>query len=198
MSKYLCTLVIILLFSGCAGSSPISAPAGHSSGAEEYAVYDTVIEQIYIRDQIEQIVIKDETSLGNFNNEELEGIFQRVGSKLTALQKTTFNDFRAKNKQSQRLNELFNLRVNYALISKDEENELLYQRADGWVAFYKKYPKSQGILTTSRVGFNPEMNQALVYVGNQSGPKTGAGYYVLLAKENGTWVIKDRYGAWLS
>src|SRR5947209_3600747 len=193
MSKYLCILVVIFLFSSCAGPSVISGPSKHGSETEAYAVYDTLIEQIYIRAQVEQIVVKDQTSLGSFNNEELEGVFQQVGRKLTALQKTTFNDFRAKNEQPHRLDEPFNLSVNYALISKDEENELLYQRADGWVAFYKKYPKAQGILTISRVGFNPEMNQALVYVGNQSGPKTGAGYYVLLARENGTWTIKERY-----
>ena len=198
MSKYLYTLGIIFLFSSCAGSSAISGPPRNSSETEEYSVYDTLIEQIYIRDQVEQIVVKDQTSLGSFNDEELEGIFQQVLHKLPELEKTTFNDFRAKNAQPHRLNTSFNLSVNYVLISKDEEDDLLYRRADGWVAFYKKYPKAQGILTISRVGFNPEMNQALVYVGNQSGPKTGAGYYVLLARENGTWIIKKRYGAWLS
>lgn len=198
MSKYLCIIGTIFLFSSCAGSSVISGPSRNSSETEEYAVYDTLIEQMYIRDQVEQIVIKDQTSLSGFNNEELEGIFQRVGRKLTTLQKTTFNDFRANNEQPHRLDGPFNLSVSYTLISKDEENDLLYQRPDRWFAFYKKYPKAQGVLTISRVGFNPEMNQALVYVGSQSGPKTGAGYYVLLSRENGTWIIKERYTIWLS
>jgi phage pi2 protein 07 len=198
MSKYLWVLVVIFLFASCADSPMISISSQHGSETEEYAVYDTLIKQRYVRDQVEQIVIKDQTSLDNFNDDELERILQQVTLKLIALQKTTFNDFQAKNKEPHRLDESFNLSVNYVLISKAEEDELLYQRADGWVAFYKKYPKSQGVMTLSRVGFNPEMNQALVYVGNQSGPKTGAGYYMLLARENGNWVIKDRYGAWLS
>jgi len=176
MSKHLCTLVAVFLLSSCAGSPVIGVSSKHGSETEEYAVYDTLIERMYVRDQVEQFVIKDQTSLDSFNEDELDSIFQRVSRKLIALQKTTFNDFQG----------------------KAEEDELLYKSADGWAAFYKKYPKSQGIITLSRVGFNPEMNQALVYVGNQSGPKSGAGYYVLLSRENGTWVIKDRYGAWLS
>ena len=198
MSKHLCTLVAVFLLSSCAGSPVIGVSSKHGSETEEYAVYDTLIERMYVRDQVEQFVIKDQTSLDSFNEDELDSIFQRVSRKLIALQKTTFNDFQGKNKEPQRLDESFNLSIHYVLISKVEEDELLYKSADGWAAFYKKYPKSQGIITLSRVGFNPEMNQALVYIGNQSGPKSGAGYYVLLSRENGTWVIKDRYGAWLS
>ncbi len=47
----------------------------------------------------------------------------------------------------------------------------------------KRYPNSQGTMTLSRVGFNRNIKQALVYVGNQEGFLAGAGYYVLLVKK---------------
>jgi len=62
----------------------------------------------------------------------------------------------------------------------------------------KRYPNSQGTMTLSGVGFNRNINQALVYVGNPEGFLAGAGYYVLLVKEKGTWVIKQKLMTWIS
>lgn len=199
MSKHLWILVVASLLGSCAASPIISVSSQHSSEMEKDAVYATLIREMCITDQVEQIVIKDETSLDSFRDDELEEIFRQITLKLPTLQKATFSDFRDRNRQPHRLDETINLSIKYVLISKEEENELLYRAGGGsWLSFYKKYPKSQGITTLSGVGFNPERDQALVYVGNRSGPKTGTGYYVLLARENGNWVIKDRYGAWLS
>jgi len=50
----------------------------------------------------------------------------------------------------------------------------------------------------ARVGFNTENDKALVYVGNSEGGLAGAGYYILLVKENGAWVIKEEVMTWIS
>jgi len=199
MSKPFWLLITIFLFASCTGPTPVmSVSSQHNSELEAYAVYATLINQMYVKDQVEQIVIKNQTSLDSFNDDELEKIFQYVARKLPTLQPATLSDFQAKNKQPHSLNESFNLRTKTVLIDKEEENQLLYEGNGSWLVFYERYPKSQGLLTLSRVGFNPEMNQALVYAGNQSGPKTGAGYYVLLTKEGDTWIVKGKYGAWVS
>jgi len=48
------------------------------------------------------------------------------------------------------------------------------------------------------VGFNNNLDMALVYVGNQSGGLAGAGYYFLMAKENNTWKVIREDMAWIS
>ncbi len=50
----------------------------------------------------------------------------------------------------------------------------------------------------SRVGFNPQRSQALVCVGNAGRARGGEGYYVLLTKEAGTWLIIDMVVVWES
>jgi hypothetical protein len=67
-----------------------------------------------------------------------------------------------------------------------------------WGKFYLKYPKSQGIMSLSRVGFNRGLDRALVYIGNQSGGKTGVGYYVFMVKQDGGWQVNGRTAAWVS
>ena len=53
-------------------------------------------------------------------------------------------------------------------------------------------------MTLSRVGFNQDQTQALVYIGNQEGPLSGAGYIVLLNKQFGNWELKQKIMVWIS
>jgi hypothetical protein len=50
----------------------------------------------------------------------------------------------------------------------------------------------------SRIGFNSEMNQALVYVGNYREITNGAGYLVFLIKQNDQWNISNEIIIWIS
>jgi hypothetical protein len=67
-----------------------------------------------------------------------------------------------------------------------------------WTRFYKKYPKSPGIIFFSNIGFNDRNNQAFLYAGRQCGGLCGSGKYVLLKKENGAWVIQEKMELWVS
>jgi len=85
----------------------------------------------------------------------------------------------------------------YLLISETETGKI-FSGEDGWNRFYKEYRGAQGIMMLSRVGFDRNKNEALVYIGNQSDWLAGVGYYVLLRKESGKWVVKDQLMAWIS
>ena len=50
----------------------------------------------------------------------------------------------------------------------------------------------------SQVGFNETLDQALVYVGTMSHWLAGAGYYVLLNKVNGAWIVDQQVMTWIS
>ncbi len=50
-------------------------------------------------------------------------------------------------------------------------------------------PFDMGRTSVSRVGFNKDKTKALVYVQHVADPEMGVGYYVLLDKAGGKWVI---------
>lgn len=190
MRPYIVLIMVIILVTGCMQTeTPIN-----DTEAEEYAVYSALIEERF-DDFV--IVIKDHTACDRAAREDLNGRLQWVYEAMPAAQQETFDDFLAKNGQSYPLKNLFNVRGKVILVS-EEKLRKIFEGEFGWLEFYVRYPFSQGIMTLSRVGFNEEMDQALIYTGNQSGSLSGAGYYVLLTKEEGVWTIQDSIIVWIS
>ncbi len=116
---------------------------------------------------------------------------------MPGIAETTLDSFRIRNAEPMTLTNRLPLRLPYVWISEQEVKEI-FRDSQGWKRFYERYPGSQGIMEFSRVGFNSDLTQALVYVGNQSDWLAGAGYYVLLVKEGGTWVVRNRIMVWIS
>jgi hypothetical protein len=54
------------------------------------------------------------------------------------------------------------------------------------------------LLFFSRIGFNPQYNQAFLYAGKSCGGLCGFGSYFLLAKQEGKWIIERQQGLWVS
>ena len=54
------------------------------------------------------------------------------------------------------------------------------------------------MLTFSRVGFNRDLTQAVVYLSQVAGPLGGEGVFVLLQKENGVWTPTEEITVWIS
>ena len=138
---------------------------------------------------LQRIVITDHTTFHETRNYlGLEGIEQEI-----------IDDFLLKNADSHPLHDFFNLDIPVVLLSKEEMEKIFSPGVhEGWHDFYGQYPYSQGIMELSRVGFNAEMDKALVYVGNQVDGLWGAGYIHLLVKVNGVWIIQDTEGVWIS
>jgi hypothetical protein len=60
-----------------------------------------------------------------------------------------------------------------------------------WDEFYDRHPLSPGVISLSRVGFDSQIQQALVYeefAGNADGTW---GRYLVLTKESGKWVVQN-------
>jgi len=206
--KLKCILIIVILVAIVAGGifgyfywqqtkeeeNGKKSTNGVGETEEELAVYASLLEGY----AAELIVITDKTGLDIVSGEEeLDETLDYVKQGMPELEQETIDDFKNKNKESYSLKEDMDIGVDYLLIS-EEEIENIFQSATGWDDFYEKYPNSQGTMTLSKVGFNSEKDQALVYVGNQSHWLAGAGYYVLLVKENGDWIVKESIMTWIS
>lgn len=224
MAKIVLLLLVSILTTGCIGYEATSTPAmptaamtetvvppptktpvpavtptTGSAATEEYAVYAAIIEWGFLTESTRLIVVTDHTAAGLFVEESLdEQMIEYIRDNMgTDLQAETLNDYLAKNEETYELEKRFPLNMQYVLISEAELSKI-FEDGEGWDQFYETYPNSQGTMTLSRVGFNTNMDQALVYVGNQAHYLAGIGYYVLLAKEESAWAIENAVVAWIS
>lgn len=203
-------LTSVVIIAGCAGKQATPAAGmtatptldtmttSASAVTEECAVYKAVIESDYLTEGIELIVIMDHTVNGAYPGASLDSVLEHVRENLgSAVEPETLNDYEAQNGRTQKLDGCFSLDVQYVLLSEVEFNEI-FETGGDWSQFYATYPNSQGIMTLSRVGFNANMDQALVYVGNEKEFLAGMGFYALLTKKGDAWVIQSRVVVWIS
>jgi hypothetical protein len=192
-------------FSRSNTASMSSLAQGNESGiqAEEYVVYDVLIKETGREEKNADrlLVIKEQPSPWISPIDDGQSNFYEEMKKDTpALMTETVNDLRARNKEGFKFARNFKIERQYVILT-DEEFKTLFKAGggDGWTGFREKYPKAGGIVTFSRVGFNPDRTQALVYRGYQCGGLCGGGNYYLLRRKNGGWVIDGHVGpSWMS
>jgi hypothetical protein len=188
---------------------PCSQPDLNQS--EEAAVYAALLDETIIGMNsrpivVPEVVIQDQTVWGDHlpisaaENGSLDGMFETLKMEFPLADRATLDSFRAMNDQPHpTLEHPFLVRTRSKLISH-EEVERFSKLSPGlwWDAFYRAYPNSAGFFTLSKVGFNPELTQALVYRAFSCGDTCGYGSYVLLVKEDGEWRIVGQAWQWVS
>jgi hypothetical protein len=171
------------------------APGGSSAHDDEYAVYAALIEDRYLWEGVDLIVIRNETTLFELGP---DVTFEQVSRSAPALEEETYADFLAVNEEPTPLDGSLDLGFEVALVSPQELEEIFAADVGSYDAFYERFPNSQGVMELSRVGFNADRSQALVYVGNQHAPLGGAGYYLILNKDDGAWQVDSELPLWIS
>jgi hypothetical protein len=176
---------------------------------EEYAVYSVLINSNLKSDeQLKEsgepkdrvLIIDDKPSLWDgFGDGEKDKFFEELKKSSTELQPETVNDLLVKSNETSTLERKLSIKIDYQLIKDEEVEGFFKEGGGGWEAFHKKYPKASGIMTVSRVGFNADKTQALVYTGWSCGGLCGGGGYTLLTKKSGGWVKAGHVGpTWVS
>ena len=108
----------------------------------------------------------------------------------------TLNDFKQIDRQQKELNQRFVVNRTYILVTQEERHNGFANRA-GRDAFFQKYPGARDVILLSRVGFNKNLDEALVYSWRYCGGLCGGGGFYLLRKQNGVWSIKQNK-TWIS
>jgi hypothetical protein len=168
--------------------------------SEEYVVYKALLKQMFISENTKRLIIDGLTEADNFYND-----YPKVRKKFTSRFKGTTEDFITKNTEAYELNDKFNLEVKLNILNGNEREELFKElnkkgSYDEWAEILsQKYSKGGAeIIRLSRVGFNADKSQALVFVSFQCGWTCGEGNYVLLAKKEGQWKVKKKDMTWIS
>jgi len=169
---------------------------------EEYKVYCEVLMQTSQGDKPFFIVYDTTANLASgmlqgFDRKTADYIKEQSG---VTLDEDLIADFENKNKAAVKLEAKFTYNKNLSVViaPRKDIDDIFSSQEDGWEEFYKKYPGSTGTTELSRVGFNKDMTMALVYFGNQRHWLAGAGYYVILKKEDGNWTVLASAMAWIS
>jgi hypothetical protein len=110
--------------------------------------------------------------------------------------KEAVEDYKTKNERPVELKAKFQLKAKSLLLSERPFHALfsgpqVYKSLiEGWRNNYMKYPTSSGYIRLSRVGFNRQMTEALIYVERHCGSLCADGRFYLLAKEGNRWSVK--------
>ncbi len=166
------------------------------SDTERYAVYSTVLKEVFVDDSNKLLVIEDKTADDFTADNDKHWDYLKQG--LAPISQATIDDFKSKNAKTSSLEDKFTVTIKTKLISKAEVDKFFAPSGGWWEAFYKSYPNSPGLITFSNVGFNSDGSQALLYIGHSCGGLCGTGHYVLLTKNNGAWRVEKKVMTWIS
>jgi hypothetical protein len=195
MFKIIQWTLVITMLATCAGCS---AEASEAEALAEVSVYQAVIEDLNMKvPGLELLVIMDQTNIDMMPDDGPRRMLQYIKENLGgAVDRSTLEDFLAKNYHPQSLRGKLRLNVPVEYLSA-ADRRLMFSQEGGWQRFYETYPHSQGMITLSRVGFNPKTNQAIVYIGHAGGEMEGIGYYVFLTWDGSGWQVQERVMAWI-
>jgi hypothetical protein len=189
-------IVGLVLISIALGSVSVSAPraqSGSDTGVsdEEYEIYSSVIKQIYVQPETKLLMIEERTFRYDFASENDEP--WREKKKGLTIDESAAEDYEARNSQHWLLNKAsFKLPVKTNLIT-DLDLKAIFHGNWGeleWINYYRRFPDSSGFVMLSRIGFNTEHTQALLYLGSRCGPRCGDIHFLLLERVNATWTTK--------
>ena len=200
--KLACFLLALWLCASCAPLTRPNPPATETPSpqpsAADYAVYKALIETMYADQSLGMIVIRDHTDSGLANTGSDAKAFEAIQPALPEVDQALKDSFLARNVQSALLEDRFNLKTPVTLLSQADFDSFFGKGGTGWDDFYFQYPKSQGILTLSKVGFNARGDKALICASTQAYTLAGAGYAVVLSLENGQWKVLNQVMLWTS
>jgi len=195
-------------FLGSTLAFPSAAPGGQvpafDSGkcnltTDELDIYSATIQEVLLKDHDDsaRVIIRERTSAGYPPGmASMKSTEDEEKDLLGSISTSARDNFDAQNKTSCILEPHIQPVERIQLLSAREERASFLGRSGSWKLFNAKYPGAIGFTIVSRIGFNSEHDQALVYLGNSCGLLCGHGYLVVLKKHNGKWKVLNQASVW--
>jgi hypothetical protein len=194
-TKRLFPAIVVLAIVGGGVFLFVRQQPSHEARLEaEREIYSILFASLVAPEEISEIkdftLIDEYTSLGDSRGCTPENwCYPSIIEDVPQLRQATLADFREKNNESYPLREYLPSTIDNSLLAIDA------QKAYWWR------------LSFSRIGFNSSLSQALVLVGDCRGDGCfssqgefiyGRGFFSLLEKVDGKWVIQDEAFAWIT
>lgn len=155
-----------------------------SEESEEYAVYSVLLNELFAKDNVESITVQKQT-LFNSNSDEqniTEKQILNLKKLCPSVSEETLLNYIYKQMESLTLSNSLNLPVKYTLVDEIKVTK----------------HKAVQVIRLSRIGFDRNRTEALVYVELINCPLCGGADFVQLEKKSGVWKIKERVNLWVS
>ena len=192
--RLLVGICFLLLAPACVPAQPAESAARER---EEYAVYSAIIVQ-YAYEETGTFVIANPTTNLTYEPKLKSLEFRPFDFRppTPVLSPDGLDDFIQRNRTNRWLTPKLEIDRKYALVDYreirrladwDHPNPAPGQMMEEWKDFFKAYPATHGFVSLSRVGFNQQMDQALVHIGWRCPSLCGHWSFILLTKKDGVW-----------
>lgn len=184
LNKVMILLIFMFSLAGC---------NVYDDKLESYQVYNTVLNELssyYVANYpyAKGFLFERQTSIISLHFRELDregniDILKEKVNTMSGIKPETFYDYVSKNKRPIYLDAKY-LKGKYVLLDREDVNR--YMKVE--LSIYDKYRGYMGICTFSRVGFDTNKSQAVLFceVGNITG-------FVILNKRNNHWIIDNMW-----
>lgn len=198
MTKTVIVLIVLqLLFIVCGKKAkegtvvyknePIEIAEHEIISNDEYAVYSVIMIHYYRDRPLPKLfAIKQQTTV--YTELMDKRITELVERRLFEVDANLLNNFREKNLITYKLEKKFHIPESLVLITDDELE--YHQQPEDWSKFHEKYPNSGGFIALSRVGFNKNHTESLVYFQVVWEFLAGRCILYTLMNEKGKWKVK--------
>ncbi len=164
---------------------------------DEYAVFSSSINAIFASEKVKPkaLLVLDETDPDSMHNLKDVWYAARNEGHMLALAQTTIDDFTSQNAAHHRLYGNINASAKCIPLGWQRLEVIVGNDASNWGRRIKsEYPEAEFVIHLSRVGFNSDFSQAIIWLRFEEIPSGGGGgTYLLLGKRNDAWVVIDGY-----
>jgi len=189
--------VLFFAVSGCAPGKPEAPkPLSDTLTRDEYAVYRDIMSGEF--EGRGATIVKEKTfaphNEAGINSKIRDQMEEKFGKQL---KEGLVDRFIAVNLKPAAINQDILSFKGATVLSAEAEKEVFPSDQTYYEDFRSKYPSPARMVEFSRVAFDGDMERAIAYFGKIFySEKESAGYYVLLKKVKGKWVIDKRLAAW--
>lgn len=181
MAKYFIFIFIIslcLILYCSKDNSPLSLTDEFGTGTD-YKIYSLVLNKASAGEPSQMILLSDSTI-----HWDITQMYKTIQTKFNYIDQETLDSYQSLNQERIKLLNIPYLNIKCILIPEGTE-------------WKKKFPEASGIYHLSRIGYNLDCTQALVYVSAYSAPLVASGSLIYLEKEE-NWIIKKTIMGWIS
>ena len=169
-------------------------PAFNGTVADEREVLEVCLGRLHVG---AGQVVRSLTTIGSRGGASGERMPSFLRGNLSGLGEETLADFLAKNRERHPVEPDFDPEGRLVCLD-DEAFHHVFRDREGWERFRREFPHSDGTLRFSRVGFDRDVTQGMLYAGQQFDWNLGSGGFWLFSKLDGEWIEAGRVGNWIS